>query len=500
MEKMKTDVVVMGAGGAGMCAAVSAAEGGAKVIVFEKRKMTGGISNLGMGIFAVESHLQREKNLPFTRDDAFRFFMNMTKWKANARLVRAYIDKTASTIDWFEGMGVRFKLLDCYTFPDCFPLTGHIVQREEVLPHEGGRTIRMTKALIARAKELGVEMRMGTPVKKITMDGGQVAGVVAEDKNGNRIEVAAKAVVVASGGYVHNKEMLKEHGGFELGRDLSVMHAIDLDGEGIRMAWHVGAVAENMYPQLHLATVPGGAQQLEGSGAALPDPEIMLASGSFDLWINQLGERFIDEAQGVGPYLGNALVRQKNRTCYTIFDDTRKKQMHESLDTVPYLFPSKTKLGDLDAAIEKAMASGHDTVFMGNSLDEVAKKFNIDAERLKRTVEEYNSYCAKGHDDLFAKNPRYLRPVKNPKFYAIKRIPGAYGTIGGIKINERAEVINKEFNAIPGLYAAGDVANDAHTHDYSLVYRLWGSTLSFAVNTGRLAGENAARYIKSTGA
>ncbi len=498
MEKLTTDVVVLGTGGAGLCAAVSAAEGGANVIVFEKRQFTGGISNLGMGIFAVESHLQREKNLPFTRDDAFQFFMKMTKWKANARLVRAYIDKTADTIAWFEGMGVRFKLLDSYTFPECFNQTGHVVQRKEELPHEGGRIINMTKALIARAGELGVEIRMATPVKKLLMEGDQVAGVMAEDQAGNPIEVSAKAVVMASGGYISNKEMLKKHGGFEMNRDLSVMHPLDLDGEGILMAWDVGAVPENMYPQLTTLIVPGRtAKHFEGTKPIMPNPDIMFASSEPDIWVNQDGERFIDEGAGNWPYIANAVVRQKNRCSYTIFDETRLEEMQESgLSFYNYILPGMKKIGDLNAAMQKAMSEDHHAVCMGG-LDEVAQKFDINATTLKRTIEEYNRFCEKGHDDLFVKKPRYLKPIKGPKFYGFKRIPMAYGTIGGLKINERAEVMNKEFAAIPGLYAAGDTANDAHTHDYSLVYILWGSTLGFAVNTGRLAGENAARYVNS---
>ena len=499
MEKLRTDVVVLGTGGAGLCAAVSAAEGGAKVIVFEKRRFTGGISNLGMGIFAVESHLQREKNLPFTRDDAFRYFMKATKWKANARLVRAYIDKTASTIEWMEGMGVKFKLLDSYTFPECFNQTGHVVQREEELPVEAGRIVHMTNPLIARAKELGVEIRMESPVKKIVMEGDRVAGVIAEDKEGNTVDVSAKAVVVASGGYITNKKLLKEHGGFEMNRDLSVMHPLDLDGEGILMSWEAGAVPEDMYPQVNAVVVPGRtAKHFEGTTPALSDPDIMFASFEPDLWVNQDGERFIDEGEGNWPYVANAVVRQKNRSAYTIFDGASVKEMQGSgFSFINYLMPGKTKLGDLDAIMQDAVNKGHEAVCMCNTLDELAQHFDINAATLKRTVDEYNRFCEKGHDDLMAKNPRYLRPVKEPKFYGFKRIPMAYGTIGGIKINERAEAMNKEFVAVPGLYAAGDTANDAHIHDYSLVYVLWGSTLGFAVNTGRIAGENAARYVKS---
>jgi fumarate reductase flavoprotein subunit len=155
------------------------------------------------------------------------------------------------------------------------------------------------------------------------------------------------------------------------------------------------------------------------------------------------------------------------------------------------------KIGDLDADIKSANDEGRDDACMADSIAELANKMKVDAAVLQQTIDEYNRGCDKGHDDLFAKNPRFLRPVRQPRFYAFRCSPGGYGTIGGIRINERAEVIDKDSEAIPGLYAAGDCANGTHTYDYSLVYILWGSTLSFAINSGRIAGENAAKYVKS---
>jgi fumarate reductase flavoprotein subunit len=111
-----------------------------------------------------------------------------------------------------------------------------------------------------------------------------------------------------------------------------------------------------------------------------------------------------------------------------------------------------------------------------------------------KTIDEYNKCCEKGHDDLFAKDPKYLRPMKQPRFYAFKIRDAAYGTVGGIKINERAEVVDTEDEVITGLYAAGDYAAGALAYDFALVHALQGSTISFALNTGRIAGENAVKY------
>jgi fumarate reductase flavoprotein subunit len=120
----------------------------------------------------------------------------------------------------------------------------------------------------------------------------------------------------------------------------------------------------------------------------------------------------------------------------------------------------------------------------------------IEPDALQKTVDEYNRFCEKGHDDLLAKDPKFLRPVKVPKFYAFRIMPSAYGTLGGIKVNERMEVLNKEQDVIPGLYAAGYDANIMYgdTPDYNHL-KLAGSACGFALNSGRIAGENAARYI-----
>ncbi len=501
IEKLKADVVVIGTGGAGMAAAVAAAEKGAKVIVFEKRRNFGGISVTGMGIFAIESRLQRLKNVPFTCDDVFKLVMERTHWMADARLVRAYINKTAGTIDWLEGMGVKFDLMDIITFPGCLNQTGHIVRSPQGGWH-GGISTHMIKLMKERAEKLAVRFFFSSSVKKISKNGG-ITGVTAKSNKGNLIEVAAKAVVVATGGYVHNKKMLAEHGGFELGSDFHIMHNIKLQGDGIQLAWGAGAVPDGMYPQL--AGINVAATQLEHISGAVgttlvgkPHPAIQAASKQPYLWVNMHGERFVDEGLGNGPYMANALVRQKDRTCFTIIDsDTRRHLQQTGVERVGYMDNETLEIGDLDADIKSATEEGLNFACTANSIPELAKKININAVALQQTITEYNRCCDKRHEDLFAKDPRFLRPVKKPPFYAFRRAPQGYGTIGGIKINERAEAINKENEPILGLYAAGDCANGTHTYDYPLVYILWGSTLSFAINTGRIAGENAAKYVKT---
>jgi len=132
---------------------------------------------------------------------------------------------------------------------------------------------------------------------------------------------------------------------------------------------------------------------------------------------------------------------------------------------------------------------------VADSIEELAEKTGIDPSGLKKTLAEYNRSCEKGYDDLFNKPHRYLRPLKTPKFYAARFFPGAYGSVGGIKINHRTEVLDKNWDEIPGLYAAGNDACSIYGDSY--VFVLPGNTMGFAVNTGRIAGENASEYIRS---
>ena len=140
------------------------------------------------------------------------------------------------------------------------------------------------------------------------------------------------------------------------------------------------------------------------------------------------------------------------------------------------------------------MERGSTDVFAADSLEELAKRINVKPETLKATVEEYNAFCEKGHDELFAKNPDYLWPIKVPKFYAVKVRTVFLGTLGGIKINQRTEVIDKKGNVIPGLYAVGFDAGGMWGESYCFRAASGGSS-GFAVNSGRIAGKNALKYL-----
>jgi fumarate reductase flavoprotein subunit len=477
--KTETDVVVIGSGVCGLAAAVTAAEGSARVILFEKQRSLGGTSNFFDGIFAVESEMQRQRYITYSRDEAFKNIMEYNHWRADARLVRAFVDQSAETISWLQENGVEFTEA-AINMPNA-PRTYHV-------PKGTGEAV--VKALATRAKEKGVDIRPATPAKKILREGDCITGVIAEAEDGEEIEVAAKAVVIASGGYANNKEWIKKYSAFDLDVNVVPVGNVDKMGEGIRMAWEVGAAEEGM-GILELFRV--GPQ---GEGFVMKNPIEMVAVQPI-LWVNPQGERFCDE--GIAFYdtsVGNANARYKEGYTYSIFDDSIKQRLLEKgIDRgIGWENPPGTRPVGVNKMLNDALERVSAEVFGAESVEELAKKMGVDPAVLKGTVEEYNSYCEKGHDDLFAKDPKYLWPLKGPKYYAVKVRTVFLGTIGGIKINHKTEVLDKKDKVIPGLYAGGFDAGGAYGDSYSINYSS-GMASSFAINSGRLAGKNALKYI-----
>ncbi|MGA2108375.1 MAG: FAD-binding protein [Syntrophorhabdales bacterium] len=219
-----------------------------------------------------------------------------------------------------------------------------------------------------------------------------------------------------------------------------------------------------------------------------------------NLMVNLLAERFMnEEIFQTTPFGPNAVAIQKYRCAFVIFDENTKRYYQEvGLDFPPGVMASEpfTKVPGFDAEVARAVADGNDKgVFTVDSLEELAANTGLNPAVLRATVDEYNRACETGRDELFGKNPRYLRPIREPRFYAAKLVMTGFGSLGGIKINYKTEVLNKAYEVIPGFYAAGVDANSIYADTY--VFLLPGNTFGFALNSGRIAGENAADYTKS---
>ena len=251
MKKLETDVIVVAAGLSGLAASIAAAENGARVMTFEKSTTTGGAANMGMGPLGVGSRIQREHMISLTPGEAFRKHMYFTHYRVDARMVRDYYFKSGDTIDWLMDMGVEFVGVQrAFIAPEATraysdgEFTWHVVK-----PEGGGMpgprcATAMTKKMTERAKELGVEFFFETPAKKIIMEDGRAVGIIAVDKNGEEIEARANSVIIATGGFGDNPQMISEETEYEFGKTIFNFAIPGMKGDGLKMAWEAGAGKE----------------------------------------------------------------------------------------------------------------------------------------------------------------------------------------------------------------------------------------------------------------
>ena len=251
---MSTDVVVVGAGAAGLCAAVTAADAGAKVVVLEKMPFAGGSSNFAEGLFGAETNEQRLKAIRLSKEEAFKKAMEFNHWRANAALVRQTIDKSAETLEWLKTMGLEFDPVNIS--PTEAP-SWHLV-KDWGGAHHGAALIA---ALSAKAKELGITILFETPGKELIIDNGHVTGVKATSAQKGEINIHAKAVVLATGGFPNSKEMITRLTRFNADKVFPTV-PINKTGDGIKMALAAGAEGEGWGLMLHPGTHGKGIKPL----------------------------------------------------------------------------------------------------------------------------------------------------------------------------------------------------------------------------------------------
>jgi fumarate reductase flavoprotein subunit len=469
-SKLEADIVVIGGGGGGLAAAVAAAEKGARVVVLEKRHALGGNSVFAEGLFAAESPVQLRSNIDARKDKLFRQAMDFAHWKLDPKIVRAFINKSGDTIRWLEEKGLRFWTPALYF--NQVPLVWHCLKK-------GGATV--VKLFIKDCENLGVRILRDTAVTKILMsEQGKVTGVLANSKSGES-KILCKAVVIATGGYGGNKELLKRYCPSYTENDYN--SGLPHMGDGLVMAMDVGAATEGL-GLLHL----GGPRTLGALHLTA------VAQEYNTIWVNKRGERFTDETITDGR--GNTIHRQPDKVSYSLFDKRIKEGIIQEglIKGIGAIYVAqRTKLPHLDKLLREEADQGR--VKIADSWEKIATWMGADPGTLKTTIEEYNAFCAQGYDEHFDKDRRYLSALRTPPYYAVKCHSAFLGTIGGIKINHGMEILNSEDNPIPGLYSVGADTGGWEWDTYNIL--LSGSTFGFAINSGRIAGENAIGYASA---
>lgn len=482
MKQMQADVIVVAGGPAGIAAAITAAESGLKAIVFEKSNTIGGAANMGMGPLGINTHIQRSNFNEISVAEALNKHMEYTHYRVDEGLVSRYFNLSADTIDWLMDMGVNFA--GAFRYSRDSEATWHIVQPDNG-PVGPRCASAMMKKMNERALELGVEIYLETPVYDlIQQPDGVVTGVKAKDKSGEEIEAAGKAVVVCTGGFGTNFEMMKEELGYELGKDIITFMIPGIVGDGVKMMWKAGA-------EKYGANV----EMIYMSKDQLNFMALDMLFRQGDVIVNKYGERFMNESvMGNTTFTGNAIAAQPGKIAYSILDEgVVKLYKKNGFNHISLVEPEMLYM-NIDGSIEDALDEGYEDFIMADTVEELAEKLGIPADKLQDTLDTYNDYCERGLDEDFAKEQRDMHPIYGKgKYMALRFYPGAYGTVGGVRINRNCEVLDVNGTPIPGLYSAGSDANTIYGDSYN--FKLPGNTMGFAINSGRIAGMSIAEYI-----
>ncbi len=461
-ETKDCDIVVIGGGMSGLTAAVEALNGGANVVLLESQAQTGGNGSTTSCVMGVGTDMQKALNINLTpaqiisaEMETFNSSVDGSRW---SELVR----NSADNIEWLIEQGALFNgKVDNYNGAGVVD-TGHWWTGDTGRDGKTGFVEPMT----ARVEELGGEIVYNAEGKQLIMENGEAKGVYAELENGV-LQVNAKAVIIATGGYANNNDMLAEKG---YNTDEVFVFGIEgHNGDGISMAIEAGA--KSWMQKSSLMEYP--------MCPTLGKPSVAFARLATAIWVNGNGVRFADENCGAKVPARPALAVRAQDASYSLFNQAM-------FDAV------SAKAADSGEEIQKGVQSGD--VFKADTIAELAKAAGIDADALTATVEQYNAYCAAGSDDEFAKDAKCLVALDQGPYYLMAN-NGIYflTTIGGIDTTEKAEVRAEEGGVIKGLYAVGvdgvELYNGLYTIDIP------GSCNANNINSGRTAAKQALALV-----
>ena len=481
-EERDFDVVVVGAGGGGMSAAIRAAQLGLSTVLLEQRSVTGGTTLFTEGLFAVNSHIQKEngKNPPDLGYDLFTTAMDYHHWYADGALFRRYMDKSGENIAWLESVGVEFQ--GTGTMCDNVYNTWNQYKYEE--GQISGRTYvdNLTKAVT----EAGATLVLGSEgVNIIQAEDGTVTGIIAKEEDKYIQYNAAKGVILATGGYSDNPDMIREFG--KNPDRIDPMGAGGRNGFGINAARQAGGT---------LAPSPGCLVFYGGCIPGVMYGTHLYCASAFQpyFWINGNCDRFVNEyyAERNFCFSGNAQSMQDR--VISIVTQAQMDNMFENGGTFgcgEYIHAGEplTQLWEqFQAQKDKGSPHVHGPM---ETLDDVAAELGLDADKLKASIEKYNGYCANGVDEEFGKDAQYLFPLESGPYYAFELYAGIFTTVGGMKITPDAQVLDADAKPVPHLYAIGCDAGGIYGDSYD-VSICEGSCQGFAVFSGKAAAEHIA--------
>ena len=488
------DVVVVGAGGAGMTAAITAAAEGKTVVILESQSMVGGNSvratggmNAGKTVYQDENEFGESAGVEKTlKTAAEKYADNETitalaktvseQWAAyqanptgyfdsvelmeldtmiggkginDPELVETLCENSADAIDWLDEHGITLHNVSSFG--------GASVKRIHRPVNAEGKTVSVGSYMIPLLQEncekAGVKMMLDTTATEILTDAnGAAVGVKATGASGETVTVNAKAVILASGGFGANLDMVVKYKP-EL-KGFMTTNAPGIQGQGIEMAEAIGAATVDMdqiqiHPTVEANTAALITEGLRGDGAIL---------------INEEGQRFIDEV-GTRDVVSAAEIAQTGSYSWLVVDQA---------------------MADASSVIQGYIKKGYTVT--GATYEELGKAMGVDAAAFAETMEKWNGYVEAKNDPDFGRTS-FANPLNTAPYYAVKVTAGVHHTMGGLKINANTEVLNEKGEVIPGLFAAGEVTGGVHGAN-----RLGGNAVADFTVFGRIAGAAASDY------
>lgn len=444
------DIVIVGAGGAGLTAAVQAKQSGAgSVIVIEKQPVIGGHTAISGGsVNGVDTKRQSKFGIKDSAELMFEQVWKAGDYRANPELVKLLSGKSEEAIQWMEDLGLQWNDQIFEPYGGLFP-RGHNSGDKNA----GGDYIRI---LNAKAREMGVKIVTNTRAVELVRDGenGPVTGVVAENRKGEKTTYEAKAVVLATGGFTANVELRMRYDRrlddkFFTSANPTGKGFDGSTGDGLLMARAIGADDDGLN-YIQLIPLSGG-RVVDYVGA--------------DIYVNAEGKRFVNEGAR-RDQIADATLAQTDRFMWVITDSASRKGAS---------YESRLKAGIVQTA---------DTV------EDLAKIMNVDPKVIQATLDRYNEFAKDNKDPDFGKQT-IVQTIDHPPYVIGKEFQNVHFSCGGLRITPNTEVVDTEGNVIKGLYAAGEVAGGIHGTN-----RAGGNALTANFVFGRIAGEQAAKFTQ----
>lgn len=452
-----TDVLVIGAGIAGLSSAMSAKENGADVVIIDKMSAPGGTTNLAGGILVcVDSELFADNRLESDSMEAIKAYWEErmaysgvdSGYPDQERLDSVLAD-TGKTVDWMVSNGIEFDTTP-YSASSRYPMA---------LANGGGAGL--INMLVDACEEKGIELMLNTKgTSLITDDTGAVVGAVAETED-SIITFHAKSVILATGGISQNQELVEKYSPKLTRAGLIPTSAVSHTGDGFLMALEVGAGTFDVFATPLFSTV------VDPELSALTDTSALTIYGQ--LGVNANGDRFGNEAASAG---------------WDTMDHTASDMIQDGNAPFWYIYDSSN--ADAVAALEAGVESG--VVAKADTIEGLALGMHVYTDRLVAAYEDYSAAVAAGKDEAFGKDASFLLPIEKAPFYAVKVYPTTFGSAGGVTTTDQGRVTTQDGTVIPGLYAAGEMSN---RYFYNENYVL-AASLGLYSTMGRRAGAAAA--------